>query len=76
MCLKASVEFNQLENWLNILIFTYKDHPSYGLAKTINYYLSRLLRHDDIGFSGEKRCDYIRMQNFWLWKSRLWQSQH
>lgn len=70
MCLKASNEFIQLETWLTILLTTYKDHPSCGLAKTISYYLGRLLRHDDIHFCGEKRCEYLVMQKFWRWQAR------
>ncbi|MDP7593790.1 MAG: hypothetical protein QF552_14045 [Litorilituus sp.] len=68
MCLKSSSEFLQLENWLTILIATYKTHPNLGLAKTINYYLSRLLNHDDIHYCGDKRCDYLIMQKYWRWK--------
>lgn len=59
----------QLETWLTILLTTYKVHPSRGLAKTISYYLARILRHDDIFICGEKRCDYLLMQKFWSWKS-------
>jgi hypothetical protein len=70
MCLKASSEFLQLEDWLSLLITTYKDHPSCGLAKTINYYLLRLLRHDDINFCGNKRCEYLIMKKFWKWQAR------
>lgn len=73
MCLKASSEFLQLESWLIILITTYKDHPTCRLAKTINYYLGRLLRHDDIHFCGEKRCEYLVMQKFWGWQARNYQ---
>ena len=73
MCLKSSSEFLQLERWLTILIATYKDHPTCGLAKTINYYLERILHHDDIHFCngerGEKRCDYLIMQKFWRWQA-------
>jgi len=70
MCLKSSQEFLQLENWLMLLITTYKEHPSLGLAKTISYYLNRLLHHDDINFCGDKQCDYLVMQKFWHWQSR------
>lgn len=70
MCLKASSEFSQLETWLSILISTYKENPSCGLAKTINYYLGRILRHDDIHFCGDKRCEYVVMQKFWRWQAR------
>jgi hypothetical protein len=69
MCLKSSSEFLQLETWLTILITTYKDHPNRSLAKTISYYLGRILQHDDIFFCGEKRCEYLVMQKFWLWKN-------
>lgn len=65
MCLKTSNEFNYIENWLVMLIHTYKKNPSRGLAKTINYYLNKLLEHDDIFFCGEKRCEYLVMQRFW-----------
>lgn len=68
MCLKSTPEFVQLETWLNILITTYKDHPNLGLAKTIYYYLTRLLHHDDIGLNGDKRYDYLSMQKYWHWQ--------
>jgi hypothetical protein len=68
MCLKSSSEFIQLETWLNILIKTYRQNPSCGLAKTINYYLSRLLHHDELSFNGGKRCDYLSMQKYWRWQ--------
>ena len=70
MCLAASPEFLQLETWLLMLITTYKEHPSCGLAKTINYYLARLLHHNDIEFCGSKRCDYLLMQKFWRWQAQ------
>ena len=67
MCLKTSNEFNYIENWLVMLINTYKSNPSRGLAKTIYFYLNKLLKHDDIFFCGEKRCEYPVMQRFWRW---------
>lgn len=76
MRLKSSSEFVQLESWLNILIITYKDHPSCGLAKTINYYLSRLLHHDDINFDEMKRCDYLSMQKYWRWQANSLPLKH
>ena len=71
MCLKYSSEFVQLETWLDILIITYKKHPSCGLAKTINYYLSRLLHHDELNFNASKRCDYLSMQKYWRWQVNI-----
>jgi len=68
MCLKSTSEFVQLETWLDILTSTYKIHPTVGLAKTINYYLMRLLHHDDIGLNSDKRCGYLSMQKYWRWQ--------
>ena len=70
MCLKVPSEFLQIENWLIILVTTYKDHPSNGLAKIINYYLERLLNHTEIIAYSEKRCEYLAMQKYWGWKVR------
>ncbi len=67
MCLAVSKEFTYLENWLVMLLTTYKNTPSNGLARTINFYLTKLLQHDDINFCGAKRCDYLIMQRFWRW---------
>lgn len=69
MCLKVSPEFSQLEAWLSILLSTYEAHPSGSLAKTINYYLERILHHDDIYFYSQKHCEYIVMQKFWRWQA-------
>lgn len=69
MCLEPSTELSQLDSWLNILISTYKEHPSCSLAKAINDYLNRLLTHDDISFCSDKRCDYLLMQRFWRWQA-------
>lgn len=70
MCLTASKEFTYMEKWLVMLLTTYKNNPSSGLAQTICFYLNKLLQHDDINFCGEKRCDYIAMQRFWHWHAR------
>ncbi|KGJ90568.1 hypothetical protein [Colwellia psychrerythraea] len=67
MCLTTSTEFTNIENWLVMLLTTYKNNPSSGLAQTICFYLNKLLHHDDIHFCGDKRCEYIAMQRFWHW---------
>ncbi len=36
-------EIKHIEEWLEILIKTHAVHPSIGLAKTIDYYRSKLL---------------------------------
>lgn len=69
MCLTLSKEFITMENWLNVLLNTYKIQPSSGLALTINTQLNKLLDHDDISFCGNKRCDYLNMQRFWQWQA-------
>lgn len=69
MCLAVSKEFTYLENWLIMLLSTYKKNPSCALAKTISFYLSKLLHHDDIHFCGDKRCEYLAMQRFWHWQA-------
>ncbi len=69
MCLTVSTEFTYMENWLLMLLSTYKQNPSKGLAKTISYYLGKILTHDDINFCGDKRCEYIAMQRFWHWQA-------
>lgn len=76
MRLTLSTEFKQLETWLNILITAYKKHPSRGLAKTIDYYLSRLLHHDDINLEGGKHCDYLSMQKYWRWQAKCFYLKH
>jgi hypothetical protein len=67
MCLAVSNEFAYIESWLVMLLTTYNNNPSRGLAKTISFYLNKLLRHDDINFCGDKRCEYLAMQRFWQW---------
>ncbi len=67
MCLAVSNEFAYMESWLVMLLTTYNNNPSSGLAKTISFYLNKLLRHDDINFCGDKRCEYLAMQRFWQW---------
>jgi len=67
MCLTVSKEFSYLEIWLTMLLSTYKNNPSRGLAKTVCFYIERLLHHDDIHFYGDKRCEYLAMKRFWHW---------
>lgn len=58
----------QLESWLKLLIQTYADHPSDGLAKVISYYIDRLLSREEITDNGQLYCQYISMKKFWLWQ--------
>mgnify|MGYP000365590408 CR=1 FL=1 len=59
-----------IENWLTILINTYRDHPSKGLAKVINYYIGRIIKEGEIKFHHLKLDQYCSMKKFWAWRSR------
>lgn len=59
-----------IENWLKILINTYRAHPSKGLAKVINYYIGRIIKEDEIKFNRLKLGQYCTMKKFWTWRSR------
>lgn len=66
----VSNEFQQLEDWLSVLINTYKETPSIGLAKVIFYYLERILSHQDLHNTRDKSCHYFMMKKFWLWQCK------
>lgn len=68
MDITSSNELQQLEDWLYVLINTYKDTPSDGLAKVIFYYLERILSHQDLHNLRDKSCHYFMMKKFWLWQ--------
>lgn len=59
----------QLENWLTILVNSYAQNPSSGLAKVITYYIDRILYQYDICKQPNKRCQYLSMKKFWQWQS-------
>jgi len=59
----------QIEDWLNILITTYRDSPSIGLAKVINYYIERIINEDELKQDSFRLCQYQNMKKFWSWKS-------
>lgn len=65
---KKLTEIVQLESWLSILICTYKEHPSIGLAKTISYYLERVINHDDFDLKQHHCCHYRSMKKYWRWQ--------
>lgn len=63
--MKTFSEIHQLEDWLNILITTYKEYPSNSLAKVITYYIERVTRHDDFAFIKTNHCHYATMKKYW-----------
>ncbi len=69
--MKASqINIKQIEDWLNILISTYHDFPSHGLAKVINYYIERIIKSDDVEHDTLRSCQYHTMKRFWSWQSQ------
>ena len=58
-------EIAQLEDWLNILVTTYKQYPSVSLAKVINYYIDRIAYHDDFAYKKHNHCHYAAMKKYW-----------
>ena len=67
MPITTSEEFSQIERWLTVLITTYEQYPSLALAKTINYYVQRLISHEDIMLLPNRKCDYFSMLRYWQW---------
>jgi len=62
-------EVSQLESWLTILTNSYKDNPSIGLAKVINYYIDRIILHEDFDDRKFNNCQYSSMKKYWQWLS-------
>jgi hypothetical protein len=67
---QPSQNYVYIEEWIIILTNTYSEYPSTGLAKVINYYLKRLLQHDDFPLSSYYRCDYLTMMKYWQWVAK------
>ncbi|WP_448548316.1 hypothetical protein [Thalassotalea fusca] len=67
---EKSRELQQLEDWLAILICTYRKHPSDGLAKVIHYYIRRVTSFE----SEYARCavggHYLSLKKYWQWLSQ------
>lgn len=64
----GKTELNQLEDWLEILLSTYRISPSNGLAKVIQYYFDRILSHQDIRLVKNQRRHYLMMKKYWSWQ--------
>ena len=69
MRLNTSNDFIHIESGLSMLLNRYNNQPSNALAKSIHYYLNKLLNHDDINYCGDRRCDYLNMRRFWQWQA-------
>ncbi|MDO6428103.1 hypothetical protein Q4489_13870 [Thalassotalea sp. 1_MG-2023] len=58
------------EQWLTILLNTYCDAPSQGLAKTIVHYIEKVIISVDYLPETTSVCDYHTMHRFWSWQCR------
>ena len=66
MKIRTSNSYTRLEHWLVLLIANYRLQPSLSLLKAINYYIERLIQHED-SYLYSQHNDYIRMQKYWRW---------
>lgn len=71
MPIATSKDFNQIKQWIQILTTTYAEHPSKPLAKTISYYVERLILHEDIELDIARPCEYISMLRYWQWLGKV-----
>ena len=56
-----------MEQWLQVLLLSYQTSPETQIVKYINYYLSRILSHEECQAIKQKHCQYLRMQRYWQW---------
>ncbi|REL30585.1 hypothetical protein [Thalassotalea euphylliae] len=56
-----------MEQWLQVLLLSYQTSPETQIVKYINYYLSRILSHEECQATKQKHCQYLRMQRYWQW---------
>jgi len=47
MHIATAKELDQIKQWIQILTSTYAEYPSNALAKTVSYYIERLVHHED-----------------------------
>jgi len=70
MSIANTEDFEQLKQWIQVLATTYAESPSNVLAKTVSYYVERLIRHEDIELDTIKACEYISMLRYWQWLAK------
>lgn len=56
-----------MEQWLQVLLLSYQTAPEVQIVKYINYYLCRILSHEECQATKQKHCQYLRMQKYWQW---------
>jgi len=67
----STKNIHQIENWLNILVNTYREFPSKNLAMVINYYIDRIITEENTQYTTLLNCQYSSMKKFWQWRSRM-----
>lgn len=63
-----SSKFSQMQNWLNILLNTYAENPSTGLAKVIGFYVDKICHYEEVMIDSKLSCQYFHMRKFWQWR--------
>ncbi|REL25720.1 hypothetical protein DXX93_03560 [Thalassotalea euphylliae] len=57
-----------MEQWLQVLLLSYQTAPQTQIIKYINYYLTRIIAHEECQACRQKHCQYLRMQKYWQWR--------
>ncbi|MCJ8321687.1 MAG: hypothetical protein MJK12_18780 [Colwellia sp.] len=70
MPIATAKDLDQIKQWIQILTSTYAEYPTNALAKTISYYVERLMHHEDIELDTIKPCEYISMLKYWQWLAK------
>lgn len=61
-------KLNVMEQWLQVLLVSYQVAPDKQITQYINYYLSRILAHEDCIKCTNKSYQYQQMLKFWQWR--------
>lgn len=68
----GSNKFQQLENWLQVLIVSYQTSPNLATLKHILYYVERLIFHPECQENIERLSCYRKVQKFWQWRANFY----
>ncbi|GHF85701.1 hypothetical protein [Thalassotalea marina] len=63
-------KFSQMQSWLTVLLNTYTENPSIGLAKVIGFYTEKISQYEEVVFDHELSCHYFQMKKFWRWRGQ------
>ena len=74
IAVRSSTKSNQqsplsiMEQWLQVLLLSYQTAPQTQIIKYIDYYLKRIIAHEECQACRQKHCQYLRMQKYWQWR--------